>query len=52
MRPDITGPNSKSQYSGTLKKTIYNNCDTDLTNMNREQQDKHGEKCKMQEKLF
>ncbi len=40
-----TGNISKSQYSGTLKNSICNICNNSVSNLNREEQDKHAEKC-------
>ncbi len=43
---------SKSQYSGTLKNTVCTRCGKNLSSYTRLEQDEHGEKCKIQEKLF
>lgn len=41
-----------SQYPGTTKNTVCTRCNTVLNHLSREEQDKHGENCKKQEKLF
>jgi hypothetical protein len=42
---------SKSQYPGTLKNTLCNNCNKVLNHLSAEDQEKHGRECLKQMKL-
>lgn len=53
MRPDLSGPNSKSQYPGTTKIPKCNRCGLVYPlSWTRIQSDEHDKNCEKQTKLF